>query len=180
LDNEHVFSGNERVFRGVPSYYSDVQFMDQTDSYPPDSKNAEYLEAIYTEKSNSQSDFLIRNPSLHSEESDSVIDLTNHDPSNTLENSALFNDFDEDFIPNDRPHSDFFTGNAELIEHFGKIEEDSGQEIPAQVSPAVNPSPFHFEEQLDMLEKSLPLMDMGDSADSLIPDKIVEPSKFNF
>jgi hypothetical protein len=166
--------------------------MDPIDSYSPDSKKAEYLEAMYTEKSNTQSEFLLRHPSIQLEDGDAVIDLTNNDRSGTFDriqmrSSTIFSNFDDvskfddDFVPNDRPHSDFFSGNAEIIEHFGKDSEDRDQELSTEVSTTrVSPQTFHFEQELERIEKSLPLIDMGDSADSLIPDKNVGPSKFSF
>lgn len=164
----------DEVFTGVPSYYSDGQYLMEPDDYSQDSKKAEYIEAMYAEKAKHESYFPRQSYLL--DDSDAVIDLTGKGSSDDMDPIQMGKDgsFDsniDEYIAKDRPHSEFFQGNLNLA---GKIVAEEGSEAEIE-SPIV----FDYQQQLNILEKSMPIMGLGESGDSMGPENYAQ-SKFTF
>lgn len=157
-----------------------------TSSYSPDSKEAEYIEALYSDKPAQHPYFnrnsYLKDPSIHLDETEPVIDLTNNAQTlSSLERikissaeNLLIHLEEEDHLSNERPHSEFFNGNADMDEHFRKIASERGDPLPVEIkdSPVSSVEDedsahvFGYKHNINVLEKSMPMGELTDSVNS--------------
>lgn len=154
-----------------------------TDSYSPDSKEAEYRLALYSDKSNHQSVFnrnsYLKDPTTLLDDTEGVIDLTNNDQE-SLDRGKMKNIdnllIEQDLLVPERPHSEFFNGNVDIEEHFRKnVSEIVPFERESLVEEDDSPTEYDAKRShILFLEKRLPLIDIGESTDSLMPSGKVQ------